>query len=182
VPPSTPLSPRPLAALCAVADVLARARVRWLLTGSAGRALLGSPTRPGDIDLEVDPHHAAAAAAVLGVQLSPAEGGGRRSLRASALRAGVEVDVTCDLAVEAPGGLLVPDFELMWSRAHTAVAAGREIRVAPLEEQLCRAILLGDWAAVAKVAAAAGRAPGGIRLDPGYVAARLSSATASATR
>jgi hypothetical protein len=182
VPPSASLSPRALAALCAVADALARARVRWLLTGSAGRALLGAPARPADIDLEVDARDAAAAAAALGVELSPAAGGGRRSLRASALRAGVEVDLTCDLTVEVPEGRLAPDFALMWDRAHPVAAAGRAIRVAPLEEALCRAILLGDWAAVAKIAGAAGRAPGGIRLDPGYVAARLSSATASATR
>lgn len=182
MPPSAPLSPRPLAALCAVADALARARVRWLLAGSCGRALLGSPARPGDIDLEVDPRDAAAAAAALGVELSRAAGGRRSSLRATARRAGVEVDVTCDLAIDVPAGRLAPDFPLIWERAHPVVAAGRTIRVAPLEEALCRAILLGDWAAVAKISDAAGRSPGGIRLDAGYVAARLSSATASATR
>jgi len=165
-----------------VADALGGARVRWLLSGSAGRALLGSPVRPGDIDLEVDPRDAVAAATALGVELSPAAGSGRRSLRASARRAGVEVDITCDLAVDAPGGRLAPDFELMWNRSLSAAAAGRPIRIAPPEEALCRAVVLGDWAAVAKMSGAAAQAAGGIRLDVGYVAERLSSATASATR
>ena len=180
MPPSATLPPRPLAALCAVADALAG--LRWLLGGSAGRALAGCPVRPRDIDLEVDPRDGAAAAAALGVTLREAAGAGRSSRRATALRAGVEVDLTCDLAIDAPGGRLAPDFALMWERAHQVVVAGRALRVAPLEESACRAIVLGDWAGVAKIAGQAARAPGGIRLDAAYVAARLSSATASATR
>ena len=69
----------------------------------------------------------------------------------------------------------------MWEHSHSVVVAGRALRVAPLEEPACRAMVLGDWAGVAKVAGQAARATGGVRLDAAYVAARLSSATASAT-
>ena len=180
MPPSATLPPRPLAALCAVADALAGAR--WLLSGSAGRALLGCPVRPRDIDLEVDPHDAVAVAAALGVELRPAQGGGRRSRRGRLARAGVEVDVTCGLAIDAPGGRLAPDFALMWERAHPVVIAGRAIRAAPPEESVCRALVLGDWAGVARIAGQVAGAPEAIRLDAGYVSSRLSSARARAAR
>ena len=121
-------------------------------------------------------------AASLGVELRPAQGGGRRSRRGLAVRAGVEVDVTCDFAIDAPGGRLTPDFALMWERAHPVVIAGRAIRVAPLEEAVCRGLVLGDWAGLARIAAEAARAPDGIRLDAGYVSSRLSPARVSAAR
>jgi len=182
VPPSASLPPRQLAALCAVADALAGAGARWVLAGSAGRALLGCPARPRDIDLEVDPRDADAAAAALGAELAAAGGGGRSSRRVLAVRAGVEVDLTCDLAIDGPGGRLAPDFALQWERSHPVTAGGRAIRVAPLEEGVCRAVVLGDWAGVARIAGQAARAPGGIRLSAAYVSERLSPATASATR
>lgn len=177
-----PPPPRQLAALCAVADTLARARVRWVLAGSAGRVLLGFPARPRDIDIEVAPEHAEAAAAALGAALADEGGGGRRSRRAHAWRAGIEVDLTSDLVVEGRGGRLAADFARQWEWSHPVTVCGRVIRVGPLEESLCRAVVLGDWAAVARLAGQAVGAEAGARLSARYLAERLSSATASAAR
>lgn len=176
------LPPRHLAALCATTDALDRARVRWVLAGSAGRALLGCPVRARDIDVEVEPGGAAPAGAAIGAVLAESGGDGRRSLRASVERAGIEVDLTGDLSIEAPGGRLAPDFERQWAFSHPVTVCGRSIRVAPLEEVICRAIILADWAHVATISGQAARAHPALRLDAGYVGERLSSASASATR
>ena len=180
MPPIPP--PRQLAALCAVADALARPGVRGLLAGSAGRARLGCPARPADIDIEVAPQHAEDAAAALGVVLAEAGGGGRSSRRGHASRAGVEIDVTCELVVDGPHERLGPDFALQWEWSHPVDVCGRAVRVAPLEESLCRAVVAGDWAGAETLADQAARAGAGIRLSAAYVAARLSSATARAAR
>ena len=174
--------PRQIAALCAAADALERAGVRWVLAGSLGRALLGCAVRPRDVDLELDPDGAGAGAAAMGAALAAAQGGGRSSRRASVHRAGVEVDITSGLAVEGPGASLAPAFAMQWEWSHPAVVAGRAVRVAPLEEGVCRAIALGDWAGVAKIAAQAATAPGGGRLSAAYVAERLASASSRAAR
>lgn len=176
------MTPRQLAALCAVADALEGAGGRWLLAGSAGRALLRAPVRPRDIDLELDPAGADRAAAALGAALAPADGAGRRSRRASIHRAGVEVDLTCDLGVDGPGGALAPDFALQWEWSHPVTICGRAIRIAPPEETLVRAIALGDWAGVAKVAGQTAAAEPPPALRRAYVSARLSPETSSATR
>ena len=66
-----------------MADRLSGARAEWLLAGSAGRALQGFAVRPDDLDLEVSPRGAGAAAAALGVELRtrrPAAGGPRSGL------------------------------------------------------------------------------------------------------
>lgn len=174
--------PRQITALCAAADALGRAGVRWVVAGSLGRALLGCDVRPRDVDLELDPDGADGGAAAMGAALAVAGGGGRRSRRASVQRAGVEVDLTSALAVEAPGGALEPAFAMQWEWAHPLVVAGRAVRVAPLEEGVCRAVALGDWAGVAKIAAQAATAPGGVRLSAAYVAERLASASSRAAR
>ena len=174
------LPPRPLAALAAVADRLARGRVDWLLAGSAGRALLGYRVRPADIDIEVSPAHAEAAARLLGAPLSAAAGGGRRSRRGSTRLADVAVDLTCDLAVAGATHALEPDFAWQWERSRRLRVCGREIRAAPVEETLARALVLGDWTRLARVAAEG--APEGAPLRPDYVALRLFAATSRATR
>ena len=102
-----PLPPRAIAALCAVADRLAAARVEWVLAGSAGRALAGHAARPRDIDLEVAEADAGARPPRLGAGAPARESGaGRTSLRVHATLAGMEVDVSAGLAVEGPGGRL----------------------------------------------------------------------------
>jgi hypothetical protein len=174
--------PRQLAALCAVADALAGAGVRWLLAGSAGRALLGVPVRPRDIDIEVAPDDGDVAAATLGAELADASGGGRRSRRAQVERAGIEVDISSGFAIDGPTGRLDADFERQWQWSHATAICDRTVRIAPLEESLCRAIVATDWARVAEVAGQAARSAPPVRLDVTYVAARLSSARASATR
>ena len=174
------LAPRPLAALVAVADLLARDGVDWLLAGSAGRALLGYPARPADIDIEVAPGDAGAAARRLGVDLAASTGEGRASRRGSRRVAGVEVDVTVDLAVAGPSHALAPDHALQRAWSHPVAVCGRTIRVAPVEETLARALVLGDWDRLATIAAQA--APVDAPIRPDYVALRLSAATSSATR
>ncbi len=174
------LPPRPLAALVAVADLLARERVHWLLAGSGARALLGYRVRPADIDIEVAAAHAEAAARLLGAPLARAAGAGRSSRRASLRLAGVDVDVTCDLAVAGPTHALGPDFALQRAWSHPLRVAGRAIRAAPVEETLARALVLGDWARLRRVADEA--APAGAPLRPDYVSARLRAASSRATR
>jgi hypothetical protein len=173
-----PPSPRALAALCAAADRLAAAGVPWVLAGSAGRALLGWPGRPNDIDLEVAGEDAARAAAALGTTAAPTSGGGRASIRAVAALAGVEVDVSAGFTAEGPSLRLPDGFALQRDWAHPRAVAGRVVLVAPPEEALARRIVQGDWAGVARLAATRGLPP----LRAGYVAERLRSASPTAAR
>ncbi|HMO00492.1 MAG TPA: hypothetical protein PKD59_13855 [Miltoncostaeaceae bacterium] len=173
-----PPPPRALAAVCAVADRLAAAGVPWLLTGSAGRALLGAAARPADVDLEVAEGDAERAAAALGTAAAPASGGGRSSLRASAVLAGVEVDLSAGFAMEGPELRLPDGYALMAAWALPATAAGRRILVAPPEETLVRRLVAGDRAGAARLEATPGLPP----LRAAYVAERLRSASSTATR
>jgi hypothetical protein len=179
--PSGSLPPRTLAALVAVADRLAEAGAEWLLAGSAGRALQGFAVRPEDLDLEVPPRDAGAAAEALGVELRREAGGGRTSARAQTIVARSRIDLTCDLEVEGPGGRLAADFDRQLAWAAPVGVAGRTVLLAPAEETLARALVLGDWEALERLSreAAAGTA-GPAR--PAYLAWRLSSARASAAR
>ena len=173
-----PPPPRVLAALCAVADRLAAAGVPWVLTGSAGRALLGAPVRPGDVDLEVAEADAHRAAAALGTAAARSSGGGRSSVRAGARLANVEVDLSAGFTVEGPELRLPDGFALMARWAVPAAAAGRRIAVAPPEEALVRGLVLGDQAALARLAGTPGLPPP----RAAYVAERLRSASSTAAR
>ena len=177
-----PLPPRAHAALLAVACRLDAAGVRWLLAGSAGRALLGHRVRPADIDLEVPLPDAGAAGEALGLAMVAAAGRGRTSLRGSVSIAGIEVDVTAGLRVEGPHLVLAPDDHAQLSGCTLARLSDRPVRVAPVEEAMARALVLGDWAVLAKLLPPVGsdRDLPGLRGD--YVARRLSSATTRATR
>jgi hypothetical protein len=149
---------------------LERAGVTWLLTGGAARALAGSARRPADLDLECDAADGPAAAAALGLAMRPESAGGVRSLRARGEIAGVEVDLSADLALDGPFGRLDPDFPLQLAFARTADLAGRTVRLAPLEEALARAAVRGDHDGLARLAADA-PAGGPLRLE--YLARRL---------
>ncbi len=176
-----PLPPRCHAALIAVAARLDAAGVRWVLAGSAGRALLGHRVRPRDIDVEVAVADAAAAEAALGVALSPSSGGGRSSRRGGTWVAGVEVDVTAGFAAEGPAWTLAADDDAQLAARHLVRLGDRTVPVAPVEEAVARALVLGDRAAVARVAS---QAAAGDAAPPrvSYVLRRLSSATSRATR
>lgn len=171
-----PLPPRILAALLAAAHRLDGAGVEWLVAGGAGRALQGAHARPRDLDLEVEPGRAADAAAALGLELADDADHHVRSRRAVGTLAGVEVDLTTRLAVRGDGGGLEPDWEMQRRWARTVTVAGRAIATAPTEETLARALVRGDWARLAKVAAGGGPAP-----RAAYLAERLSSMSPSAT-
>jgi hypothetical protein len=171
-----PPPPRVLAALAAVADRLAAAGVPWLVTGSAGRALLGAPVRPGDVDLEVAAADVRRAAAALGMVAAPSAGGGGSSVRGATRVAGTEVDLSAAFVVEGRDLRLPDGFDLMLRWAVPAAAAGRRVLVAPPEEHLVRGLVQGDGAAVAH--AVAGVPP----LRAAYVAERLRSASSTAAR
>lgn len=192
------LPPRALAALAAAAARLDAAGVPWLVAGSAGRALLGHPVRPADVDIEIGPGSVAAAERALAAVFRRSRGAGRDSLRAATRLAGIGVDVTCDLAVEGPTHRLEPDFALQRRWARPIGLGGRPIWVAPPEEGIARALVVSDWPSLAKMAGGAtrgdgtpGGAPGGARapgdglaapIRPDYVALRLSSAIERAAR
>lgn len=167
------LPPRTLAALIAVADRLDRAGVSWLLAGGAGRALQGAAHRPADIDVEIGPDDAEAGTRALGFVLARDSGGGVTSRRAGGVFAGVEVDLSTEIAID---GRLAPDWALQWAWAVPCRVAGRTVLAAPVEEALARAIAGGDWARIAKLAAGGGPPP-----RPDYLARRLSSVSSSAT-
>ena len=179
--PSGSLPPRLLAALVAVADRLARAGAEWLLAGSAGRALQGFAVRPADLDLEASPRHAAAAAAALGVELRREAGGGRAAARAQTIVARSRIDLTCDLEVEGPGGRLGADFDRQRAWAAPVDVAGRTVLLAPMEETLVRALVLGEWAVLERLSR---EAVAGTAAPPraAYLSWRLSSARDSAAR
>jgi hypothetical protein len=175
------LPPRPLAALCAVADRLSATGVEWLLADSAGRALPGYRARPADLEVDVEAGDIAAAARALGAAHRREVGGGRSSLRAHAHLAGVAIDLTAAFEVEGPGGRLGDGFALQREWAEPRRACGRTILVAPVEEAVARMMVLGDRAAPARLAGQAADA-GAAPIRPGYVSARLASATATAAR
>lgn len=177
-----PLPPHPLAALLSVAARLDRTGVEWLLAGSAARALLGLVVRPADVDVEISPHGARVASEALGIALAYESGDGRSSWRGRGRVGDVEVDVTTDLEVEGPGGRLTPDFALQRTWAHSTEVGGRRIWLAPTEEAFARAVVLGDWLALARVCRQAGEAHDAPALRPAYLSLRLSSAAASAAR
>lgn len=174
------LPPRALAALHAVARRLDAAGVRWVLAGSAGRALLGHRVRPADLDVEVAGEDARRAGAALGTTLRRASGRGRSSLRAGAAVGDVAIDVTADLVVEGPGGRLAPDLDAQSGAGLVARSGGLAIPLAPAEEALARAIVLGDWDALGRIAAQAA-AGGAAPPDAAYLARRLSSARPTAS-
>ncbi len=177
-----PLPPRAHAALVSVATRLDGAGVRWMLAGSAGRALLGHRVRPRDIDIEVVAADADAAGTALGVALVPASGRGRSSLRGRTWVAGVEVDLTAGLVVEGPGGRLAADDAAQLGARTIAQLSDRTIAVAPVEESLARAIVLGEWDRVARIASGAAAGDGVAPPRADYVARRLRSVIARAAR
>jgi hypothetical protein len=160
----------------AVCDRLDGAGVPWLLTGGSARALLGAARRPSDLDLEVDIGDAARAARALGIDPRRDDDGAVGSVRATGRLAGVEVDVSAGITIRGPAGTLNPDWPRQVRWASAARVAGREVRVAPVEEMLVRALVRED----------AGRARRA--LDPAlpapraaYVAARLRAMSSRAT-
>lgn len=178
-----PLPPRAHAALLAVALRLDAAGVRWMLAGSAGRALQGHRVRPRDIDIEVPHDDVADAGRALGVALVRAAGGGCSSLRAVTRIGGVEVDVTGGLVVEGPWWRLPASDVAQLSACTSAQLGDHTITLAPVEESIARALVLGDRDRVQRIASGALAGGPGVaapRLD--YVVRRLSSAIARAAR
>ncbi len=84
--------------LIAVVARLDRVGVRWIVTGSAARALLGSEERPKDLDIEVAGVDADRAAASLGLTLARDTSNGWVSDRALGQIAGVAIDVSASVA------------------------------------------------------------------------------------
>lgn len=160
-----------------MADRLDAAGVVWVATGSVGRVLTGGAARPGDLDLEVDRASIDVAAAALGLEAGLADDGPVRSLRAVGRLNGVEVDVSADLCVRGVRGTLPADFDLMRSWSTAVVVEGRTVLAAPVEEALCRALVLEAWGRLGRIAASAPP-----RVEPAYLAVRLASLSSSANR
>lgn len=169
-----------LSAVLAVAARLDGAGVPWLLSGSAGRALVGFSRRPRDVDVEVPEGSIDRAARALGVVPAFQEGGGRSGWRAAACVRGVEVDLTAGLTVTRVDGRppLRADFALEEEFAHTLTLARRPIRVAPVEEQVVAAIVSADWPRLARTVEGA---PAGFHLRPDYLERRLAAAASAAS-
>jgi hypothetical protein len=155
----------------AISDRLARADVAWLLSGSAGRRLLGASVRPRDIDLEVAMDVAERAAAALGLTGATESSGGWTSWRAVGVIAGVDVDLSAGVTVTGPGGRLGADLDGQWAASVAVGVARRTIHVAPPEEMLARAIVADAPARTEKLA-------GVVRTD--YLSSRLRAARAAA--
>ena len=174
-PPRLP--PRTAAALTAALARLERLGVEALVAGSAGRALLGFAVRPRDLDLEVAPEDAGRAAAALGLRAREQRDGSASGTRASGVLAGVEVDLTAGLTLRGPLGRLPWDAGAMRSHARPVPVGTATALVAPVEEQLVRAIVMEDEARIARIAR---EAPPGFAPDEAYVEARLSAARSAA--
>jgi hypothetical protein len=174
-PPRLP--PRTAAALGAALARLERHGVEALVAGSAGRALLGFAVRPRDLDLEVAAEDAGRAAAALGLLARDGDDGHAASTRARGRVAGVDVDLTAGLVVRGPLGRLPPDHAAMRRLARPVPVGPATAWVAPVEEQIVRAIVAGDEGRRLQIAS---EAPHGFRPDEDYVDARLSAARSAA--
>ena len=157
------LDPRLAAALAEVARRL----------GSAARVLAGAAAEPRDLDVEIAAADAAHAAAALGCALAADEGRGWASLRGRCIVEGIEVDVSAAITVVGAEWGLEPDEQTAraWSRSVTV--GGYPIMLAPVEEQLVRALVAGDWERIARIAGGGGPPP-----RAAYVFRRLASAKA----
>ncbi|MFN8110889.1 MAG: hypothetical protein U0Y82_13750 [Thermoleophilia bacterium] len=153
-----------------VAGALTGRGVRWALTGSAAAALLGATRPPRDLDLEVAVADMAEAAEALGMQFVLQDDGVIAGHRAVAVRGGVEVDISAGVTVTGMHGRLTPDDGALTTAARTVMVDGVPIPCRAPEESLARALVAGDWARVAKIAARGGPPP-----RAGYLASRLAS-------
>lgn len=165
------LPPRTQTALTAVAQRLERVGARFLVAGGTGRALLGCTRRPGDVDLEVDEPDASRAAEALGLTLRRDSGGGRDGLRAEGALGGIGLDLTSSLRVEGPHGVLEPDWTAQIEGSRRVRVGDHVLWVAPPEEHLARAIVLGDWGAIRTCATGCE----GVPLRDAHVGARLAA-------
>ena len=163
-------------ALIALAARLDAAGVDWVIAGSAARALAGFAVIPRDLDVELDEADVPRAAAAVGLEAGRAidERGG--SLRAVGQFAAQEVDLTGGLTLRGPGGVLAADFPLVRRFTRPINVAGHEVPVAPVEEQIARATVLGDAGRLDRIAR---EAPPGYARDETYLALRLAAASAA---
>jgi hypothetical protein len=169
-----------LAAILVTSSRLDDAGVPWLLSGGAGRALLGFSRRPRDVDIEVPGAHIAHAGRALGVTPAFDDRGGREGWRAAARIRGIDVDLFAGLTVVRSDGRppLGPDFALQEEFAVERSIAGRRVRVAPVEEQVAAAIVSADWARLSRITCGA---PGDFRLRPAYLERRLGAMESAAS-
>ena len=144
-----------------------------MLSGSAARALTGATAEPSDLDVEVAEADAQQAAAALGCVIAGDGTRGWTSLRGRCVIEGIEVDLNAAITVVGADWGLEPDDQTVraWSRSVTV--GGERIVLAPVEEQLVRALVAGDWARIARISGGGGPPP-----RPAYVFRRLASARA----
>jgi len=144
-----------------------------MLSGSAARVLTGAVGEPRDLDIEVAEADAERAAAALGCALVADEGHGWTSLRGRCVVVGIEVDLSAAITVIGAEWGLEPDDQTLRAWSRSATVGGYPIALAPVEEQLVRALVAGDWTRIAKISGGGGPPP-----RPAYVFRRLASARA----
>ncbi len=174
---SPALRPHHALALATVASRLDHVGAEWLLAGSTARRLDGWDVSPRDIDIEVAARTAHAAAEALGLSLREDDSDGTRSLRALGEVAGTGVDLTSELHIRGPGGSLPSDFTIQRMWATPVEVAGRRMWLAPVEESIARAIVRGEWSALARIASGAAE---GHALRAAYLSLRLAAAARAA--
>ena len=127
----------------AVAESLDAAAIDWVVGGSTARALLGFAATPRDLDLEVAEEATHAAASAIGLAAHRDEDPHVTSMRAQGTRGSVEIDLIGGLTCHGPGGNLHADYALLRLFSKTVLLAEHTVWVAPVEEQIARAIVAG---------------------------------------
>ncbi len=111
--------------------------------------------------------------AALGCVLELDQRDGWSSLRGQCVLEGVEIDVSAGISVVGAEWGLEPDEQTARAWSRSASVGGYPVTLAPTEEQLVRALIVGDWARIAKISGGGGPPP-----RPDYVFRRLASARA----
>jgi hypothetical protein len=144
-----------------------------MLAGSAAWALAGAAAEPRDLDIEIATADAERAAGALGCVRELDQGDGWSSLRGQCGLEGVEIDVSAGMRVVGAEWGLEPDGQTARAWSRSASVDSYPVTLAPTEEQLVRALIVGDWARIAKISGGGGPPP-----RPDYVFRRLASARA----
>lgn len=86
---------------------------------------------------------------------------------------GIEVDLSAAVTVVGAEWGLEPDEQAMRAWARAVTVGDDQVVLAPIEEQLVRALVAGDWLRIAKISRGGGPPP-----RAAYVFRRLASAKA----
>ncbi len=162
--------------LIALAERLDAASIDWVVGGSTARALLGFAATPRDLDIEVAEDATQAAASAIGLTAHRDEDPNVTSIRAQGTWGGVAIDVIGGLTFHGPGGNLHADYPLLRLFSKAVSLSERTIWVAPVEEQIARAVVAGTGDRLDRIA---NERPANFVVDDVYLSLRLAAASAS---